>query len=76
MEKIEKNELIKWPPGDVFSSCLVIVFPASLSPCRQNGSHKETKERTEGATGLGRITREQVEGWTVEDHPAETTLLR
>ena len=36
-EKLENNKFIKWPLGDVFSSCLVI-FPATLSPFCQSYS--------------------------------------
>ena len=36
-EKVETDNLIKWPLGDVFSSYLVI-FPATLSPFCQSGS--------------------------------------
>ena len=37
-KQIKNNILIQWPLGDVFSCCLMI-FPATLSPFCQSGSH-------------------------------------
>ena len=43
--------------------CLVVVNKLFFWKVGRRMGHKQTKEKTEGATGLGRITREQLEKW-------------